>query len=431
MALAARRSAPRLVYERSRRSTPLWDIAADVLLPGGCPRDDRSAPMVDDDDARAGAGTADVSGRRRSLAADLGGAAGADRAGRRPEASFLAEPIRIHPPITGESAPFRSSRSRCRRFSLADGVISSPRRSRRAFARIQAPKRLLIGPWLHVQPGLAARRAGRWLAMLLAFWDEHLRGEAPAGEPPVRVFVRKLVAGGPTTSWPPPRTSGGRAASEARTGRLGPEPGEGAAEYESTPLVRRLSQATAIRGHAWDRHGLPAGPGDQTRLPLPHLHDRATRQAAGNSGFARSLGSGARASRSRGAVHDRHEARRRVAGWVRGAGHYRLGTKPRRPDGDRAMGDGVAVRAGAPAATISPPVRDFPRIWPDPEQAHIRLDLARSHRFPNSWSRLPPSAGPRSLRGPLRSRPASALHGRSTARRPGRSSTTSQATAWR
>ncbi len=346
---------------------PLWDVAADVLLPGGCPamigQHQWSTMMLAQ--GLAPPTYRDADGRwLRIWEARL---ARIEQDG--PEASFW----QAHPDPSADY--WRERTLPIEQIAVPTFLVGGwrdlfPETVARAFARIQAPKRLLIGPWLHVQPDLAAREPVDWLAMLLAFWDEHLRGEAPAGEPPVRVFVQ---GGGwrTTTSWPPPGSEE-PVLHLSTGGRLGPEPGEGAAEYESTPLV-------GVTGGQWDTLGtgmgypLDQGPDDSRSLTFTTEPLVKPLEIAGSPVAVLEL------------ERLDHE------------GPFTIVTKlvDVSPDGSaelvttgwaRGLGGPTEIALWATAWRFAPGHRlrlsvscaDFPRIWPDPEQAHIRLDLARS-----------------------------------------------------
>jgi putative CocE/NonD family hydrolase len=128
-----------------------------------------------------------------------------------------------------------------------------------AFERISAPKRLLVGPWLHVQPDLASREQVDWLQLLLGFWEAHLRGTTPAGDPRVVVFVQGAGGWRGATTWPPAGVEQRRLHPQ-RGGRLGDRPGDGADEYDATPVV-------GITAGQWDAMATGMG------YPLDHGRD--------------------------------------------------------------------------------------------------------------------------------------------------------------
>lgn len=62
----------------------------------------------------------------------------------------------------------------------------------RAYERIPAPRRLLMGPWMHEMPDLARFAKVDYLAEMLRWWDHWLKGvpNGVADEPPVVIYVQ-------------------------------------------------------------------------------------------------------------------------------------------------------------------------------------------------------------------------------------------------
>jgi putative CocE/NonD family hydrolase len=62
----------------------------------------------------------------------------------------------------------------------------------RAYERIPAPRRLMMGPWMHEMPDLAAFAQVDYLALMQRWWDCWLKGEANGvpDEPPVTLYVQ-------------------------------------------------------------------------------------------------------------------------------------------------------------------------------------------------------------------------------------------------
>jgi len=134
----------------------------------------------------------------------------------------------------------------------------------RAFEVIPGSKRLLFGPWLHVQPDVAAQEPIDWLQLLLNFWEVHLRDADATDEPPVVVFVQGAGGWRSETAWP----ASARRDQILRPqgdGLLGPERDEGADEYDATPLV-------GVTGGQWDAMATGMGePQDQNADDLLSL----------------------------------------------------------------------------------------------------------------------------------------------------------------
>lgn len=121
-----------------------------------------------------------------------------------------------------------------------------------AYKRIRAPKRLLLGPWLHVPPDVAAREPIDWLELLLGFWETHLRGViSPIEEPPALVFVQGGGGWRACEDWPVSRLTW-RVVRPSIGGGLSETAEPGVVEYEPSPLVG----ATAGQ---WDALGTGMG----------------------------------------------------------------------------------------------------------------------------------------------------------------------------
>ena len=152
-------------------------------------------------------------------------------------------------------------------FLIAGWRDLFPEAMSEAYRRIPGSKQLLFGPWLHVQPDLAAREPVDWLGELLRFWDRWLRGVDDGGEdePPVWLFVQGDGGWRREAEWPPSRTveqimyptSGGVLETHQQEG--------GGDIYQGTPLV-------GVHGGQWDAmatgmgYPLDQGPDDLLSL---------------------------------------------------------------------------------------------------------------------------------------------------------------------
>lgn len=88
----------------------------------------------------------------------------------------------------------------------------------RTFGEVTGPKRLVVGPWMHVLPHLSAAEPWDWAEAMASWWDAHLRPPAAAlrqqAADPVLFFAR--------------RAGHGRAGpGEADLGAAAPEAGDG------------------------------------------------------------------------------------------------------------------------------------------------------------------------------------------------------------
>ncbi len=100
----------------------------------------------------------------------------------------------------------------------------------RDFAAIRAAggtARIIVGPWLHGEPGEIKAITGQDIAWL----DHHLRGGPPPAGPPVRLFLQKAGTWLEFDQWPPPAAvatayylrASGRLALDAEPGDVPPD----------------------------------------------------------------------------------------------------------------------------------------------------------------------------------------------------------------
>jgi putative CocE/NonD family hydrolase len=346
---------------------PLWDVYADVIAPGGCPamlgQHQWSTVML-------------AQGLAPPTCRDAGGRwlrVWRQRLERieqeGPEAAFW----QAHPE---HDEYWRERVLPVERIEVPTFLVGGwrdlfPEAVARAYAGIPAPKRLLAGPWLHVQPDVAAREPVDWLALLLRFWDEHLRDTPPAQDPPVLAFVQGAGGWRGFATWPPP---GGEELTlrPAAGGLLGKEAGDGSDDYTATPVV-------GTTAGQWDTlatgmgYPLDQGPDDllsltYTTAPLEEVLELAGSPVAlldverldGNGAFdlvAKLVD-----------VTPDGRAELVTSGWVRSAG------------GPTTVQLWTTAWAFAPGhrLRLSIACADFPRVWPDPERLRLRVHLAGS-----------------------------------------------------
>jgi len=152
------------------------------------------------------------------------------------------------------------------------------------YGALAGPKRLVMGPWMHVLPHLSPVEPWDWVGEMADWWDVHLRGKPAAGTAPVRFFA----AGQGWRSAPDWPAARGRAAA-AVPGRDGA--GHGAATGGWVPRLRRRRRGGRGCGHVGPvrhRERLAAG-AERRRCPQPDLHQRA----AAGPGADRGLPGGA------------------------------------------------------------------------------------------------------------------------------------------
>jgi putative CocE/NonD family hydrolase len=76
----------------------------------------------------------------------------------------------------------------------------------RAFEQVTAPKKLVVGPWMHSMPHKSPYDPVDFLPIVLRWWDHWLRGadNGVMDEPPISVFVQGKDSGWRSyESWPP------------------------------------------------------------------------------------------------------------------------------------------------------------------------------------------------------------------------------------
>ena len=135
----------------------------------------------------------------------------------------------------------------------------------RDHARIQAPKRLLMGPWKHAFPDVALDAPAAGLHEIERWWERWLRGRdnGVTAEPPVTLYVQGDSAGWRHESrWPPPRVQP-EAWYLGPDGTLGPEP----PRSPVPPAVHAYDPTIGVASIAWDPWSTaldPALPWDQS-----------------------------------------------------------------------------------------------------------------------------------------------------------------------
>ncbi|MEN3280962.1 MAG: uncharacterized protein V7607_2102 [Solirubrobacteraceae bacterium] len=78
-----------------------------------------------------------------------------------------------------------------------------------AYGALRAPKRLLMGPWMHTLPDESPFEPVDFLAMATRWWDRWLRGDENGveAEPPVTIFVQGGGGWRRLPDWPPPAST--------------------------------------------------------------------------------------------------------------------------------------------------------------------------------------------------------------------------------
>jgi uncharacterized protein len=142
----------------------------------------------------------------------------------------------------------------------------------RAYERIKGPRRLLMGPWMHEMPDLAAFAQVDYLAEMLRWWDCWLKGAANGvpEEPPVAIYVQGQ-GWRFENEWPIARTkqvSAYLAAGPSGAGTLDAQPPArgGVVDYVVDPTVGTMAGL-------WDPTGTGVGlPLDQASDDVRSMH---------------------------------------------------------------------------------------------------------------------------------------------------------------
>jgi uncharacterized protein len=260
----------------------------------------------------------------------------------------------------------------------------------RVFGDVQAPKRLVMGPWLHVLPHLADADSYDWVAGMADWWDAHLRPGSEPGpetEAPVLFFAEGEGDGEgwrAARRWPPDGVTQMRLFLAGHRLTADPPGQPGSRRYRADPTV-------GVAGGLWDPFGIGHGrPEEQsaddaksltfTSDPLPESLLIAGAPEA-DLCVAVPDGDEAHVVARLSAVAPGGRSTLITAGWCR---------IPARPRVAAGGADGVGTGAPLTATTISfgpaafvlpagARVRlsvacsDFPRIWPTPSSPELVL----------------------------------------------------------
>jgi uncharacterized protein len=129
----------------------------------------------------------------------------------------------------------------------------------RTHAQVGGPKRLIMGPWMHVLPHLSQYQPHDWVGAMADWWDTHLRPVEPHTEPDPPVLF--FTGGGgwrAARQWPPDGVSS-RQFFLTGHGLAGSPPATaGRHDYRGDPLV-------GLTAGIWDPFGTGHGwPGEQS-----------------------------------------------------------------------------------------------------------------------------------------------------------------------
>jgi hypothetical protein len=261
----------------------------------------------------------------------------------------------------------------------------------RDHARIRAPKRLLMGPWKHAFPDVALEAPAPGLHEIERWWERWLRGKdnGVTEEPPVALYVQGDGAGWrQETGWPSPRAHP-VPWHLGPEGSLGPEPPRGPVP----PAVHVHDPTVGVTSIAWDPWSTALDPtlpwdqsGDDARsLTFTSAPLRAPLELVGSPSAVLSVTwtAGPLCLVAKlGDVAPSGRSTLVAVGWVDPA---------RGPDGRGAVAPGVERRVTVPLRAtayrlaaghrlrLAIACADFPRIWPTPAAAALRVHPGASH----------------------------------------------------
>ncbi|MGI8446923.1 MAG: CocE/NonD family hydrolase [Streptosporangiaceae bacterium] len=123
----------------------------------------------------------------------------------------------------------------------------------RAHAQVGGPKRLIMGPWMHVLPHLSTHQPFDWVGAMADWWATHLRQEPPRPEPdpPVLFFT---TGGGwrAARQWPPGGVSTRQFFLAGHRLVAAPPSAPGRRDYRGDPLI-------GLTAGIWDPFGTGLG----------------------------------------------------------------------------------------------------------------------------------------------------------------------------
>lgn len=241
-----------------------------------------------------------------------------------------------------------------------------------AIEQVRGPARVLFGPWLHVQPDLAAREPVDWLPLLLRFWEHTLRGGDAPDDPASLVYVQGGGGWRALAAWPPTGVEA-RTLRPAAGAMLGQNPGDGVDDYEASPLVGAQGGQWDALGTGWG-YPLDQGPDDlasltYTTAPLDHALELAGSPQAVLD--VQRLDADTPFDLVAKLVDVAPDGRAELVstGWLRagGSGTHRIHLWATA----WALATGHRLRLSIACA-------DFPRAWPDATMPRLRLQQAGS-----------------------------------------------------
>lgn len=268
----------------------------------------------------------------------------------------------------------------------------------RAYERISAPRKLLMGPWMHTLPDVSPFAKVDYLGQMLRWWDHWLKGE-PNGvmdEPPVTLFVQGSEVWKHEREWPVRRTQE-HVLFLSGSGLLAEKP----PHYEES-VTYQVDPTIGVTAGLWDPTaiglGLPLDQGPDDVRSLTYTSEPLSRPLEITGSPTATLYVALEEGENVNLVVklcDVASDGRSVlitTGWLNGS-HRASHTQP------EALMKGEASEFCVPlwatsyqvpqghCLRVSVSCADFPRIWPTPTNPHIRLFFGGGLRL--SAVRLP------------------------------------------
>ena len=319
-------------------------------------------------------------------------------------------PWQDHPPYDEfwQSKAIAAERIQVPTFLIGGWRDIFPEGMVRPYERIPAPRKLLMGPWLHTLPDVSPFVAVDYLDEMMRWWDYWLKGKQNGimDEPPVTLFVQGSQVWKHEREWPIARTQE-RTWFFSSGGALTDKP----PRYEEE-IRYRADPTVGVTAGLWDPTGIGLGlPLDQgaddlrsltyTSEPLP--------QAIEMSGLPEALlyvaleeGDDVHLVVKLCDVDPEGRSALITTGWLKGS-HAGSHTRPE----PLTKGEPGALRVPLWATSYQVPqshrlrvsvsCADFPRLWPTRANPQIRLCFGGSSRM--SAIRLP-TIPPATIPGP-------------------------------
>lgn len=273
-----------------------------------------------------------------------------------------------------------------------------PESMTRVYEQLRVPKRLLMGPWLHVAPDASPVEPIDWLGELLRWWDRWLREGKIAIDPSVIIYVQGLGGWRVEPSWPIARAVD-KIYYLSDGGLDGVLPGSAAED------AHEADQRVGVRAGIWDPLGVgaayPLEQGPDARASLTYTSEPFAQDfeitGSPHAALFVSLPEGGDCEFVAKLIDLAPNGTEELitTGWLRAA--HRAGADQAKPL-ERSVAEELNIRLWATAYTLARGNRlrlsvscsDFPRVWPSAINPRIRL-----HRGPQAPSRIVVPAIPR------------------------------------